>query len=90
MKSLLEENIKLTKENNILLNKIWSAIKWQQISRALYWLIIIGFALGVFYYLKPMLGNFINLYTGGVSDISNIREMSKNLDIKEIQGLLGR
>lgn len=88
LKNLLKENLELARKNNKLLNKLWNIQKWLQISRTFYWIIIIGFAFGVFYYLKPILGNFINIYTGKVTDINMIRDSVKNMSTKELQELL--
>jgi hypothetical protein len=82
VKKLLEENLKLSKENNIMLLKIRSVQRWAQITRIFYWFIIIGITIGAFYFIKPYLGNLLNIYTGGVSGISNV-DISKSL--KDIQ-----
>jgi len=79
IKNLLEENLKLSKENNELLLKIRGVQRWQQITHILYWFLIIGVSIGAFYFIKPYLGNVLNLYTGGVSGINNIGDITKNL-----------
>ena len=75
LKNLLEENLKLSKENNELLVKVRRVQKWSQYSRIFYWVLILGMAYGAFYFIQPYLENLLNLYTGGVG-VSNI-------DIKE-------
>ena len=47
-KQLLEENIKLSKENNELLLKLYRIQRWAQITRIIYWFLIIGFSVGAF------------------------------------------
>lgn len=79
VKKLLEESIKLSKENNVLLVKIRNVQKWGQIARIFYWVLIVGMAVGALYFIKPYLGNLLNLYSGGVSGINNISEITKNL-----------
>jgi hypothetical protein len=90
VKNLLEENLKLSKENNELLLKIRSIQRWAQITRLMYWFVIIGISFGAFYYLKPYLGNVLNIYTGGVSNAGNVGSLTKNLkDSKsEVRDLL--
>ncbi len=78
VKHLLEENLKLSKENNELLIKIRSVQRWSQITRIFYWFLIIGITVGAFYFIKPYLGNLLNIYTGRVSGISNV-DITKNL-----------
>jgi hypothetical protein len=79
VKRLLEENLKLSKENNELLIKVHNIQRWQQITRYIYWILIIAVSFGALYYLKPYLGNLMNLYTGGVSGVNNISDITKNL-----------
>lgn len=89
VKQLLEENLKISKENNVLLLKVRSVQKWAQITRILYWVIIILVSIGAFYFIQPYLGNLLNIYTGGVSGINNIGDISSKLNNqKEINELL--
>lgn len=67
-KRLLQENLRLSKENNELLQKIRRVQRWSQISKIIYWVIIIGIAYGAFYYLKPYLEGIMNIYDGGFSN----------------------
>ena len=78
VKNLLEENLKISKENNVMLLKIRSVQRWAQITRIFYWVLIIAITIGAFYFIKPYLGNLLNIYTGGVSGISNV-DITKNL-----------
>jgi hypothetical protein len=78
-KHLLEENLRLSQENNVLLLKIRSVQRWEQITHIFYWFLIIGVSIGAFYFIKPYLGNLLNIYTGGVSGINNISDITKNL-----------
>jgi len=75
IKQLLEENLRLSKENNQLLLKVRNVQKWAQITRIFYWIAIIGASFGALYYLKPYLGNLMNVYTGGISGSSSFSEM---------------
>ncbi len=89
VKNLLEENLKISKENNLLLLKVRSVQRWAQITRIFYWIAIIGASFGALYYLKPYLGNLINVYTGGVSGVQNFSDISNSLnDQQQIQDLL--
>ena len=89
VKQLLVENLKISKENNDLLLKIRSVQKWAQITRIFYWVAIIGASFGALYYLKPYLGNLMNVYTGGVSGINNFGDISESLsNQQQIQDLI--
>jgi len=89
VKQLLEENLRLSKENNAMLLKVRSVQRWAQITRVLYWFVIVAAAFGAFYFLKPYVGNILNVYTGGVSGINNISDIKNSLsDQNQVQNLL--
>lgn len=60
---LLRENIKLTKENNRLLRKLWRAQVWGNISRIVWVLILLGVPILLYlYFVKPFIENVIGEY----------------------------
>ena len=71
-KQLLEESVKLSRENNEMLNKLMRSKKLNVIYRYVYWGIIIIITIGSYYFIQPYLGTLINLYSGGASDIQSI------------------
>lgn len=74
VKSLLEEISRLEKENNKMLLKLHNIQKWTLISRVIYWFILIGIAVGAFYFIKPFLSGILGVY--GVGDMSSINPMN--------------
>ena len=85
IKSLLEENLKLARENNKLLLKVRSVQRWSQISRVFYWIIIVAIGFGALYFIQPYIGSLLNIYTGGVTDINTIKNIGQNLDLDKLQ-----
>ena len=84
IEKLIKENLELTKENNKMLRKIRSYQKWQQITRALYILIIIGVTLGAFVYLQPIIKQITSIFSGS----ENTEARSYTIpDLKNLQGL---
>ncbi len=78
-KQLLKENLELAKDNNVMLKKIVRAQKLAHVYRMVYWGIIIFTTAGVSYFIQPYLSSMLNIYTGGVSGIENITDITKNL-----------
>jgi hypothetical protein len=68
-KKMIEETFYLAKENNKMLLKIRSAQKWDTFWSLFKWFVIIGIALGSFYYLEPYINKIINFY-GSISGTS--------------------
>ena len=52
-KQLLEKTYSLVEENHKILRKMRRSQKITSFMRIVYWLIIIGIALGAFYFLQP-------------------------------------
>lgn len=61
-KKLLEATFQLAQENNHMLHKVRSVQKWATFWRTLKILVVIGIALGSFYFLEPYLNKIANLY----------------------------
>ncbi|HZS42731.1 MAG TPA: hypothetical protein VFA52_00735 [Candidatus Paceibacterota bacterium] len=55
LKNLLRENIKLGEENNRMLRYMYRSARWSTVFSIIRWAIIIGLAIGAFYYLKPVI-----------------------------------
>ena len=88
IKTLLQENLEITKQNNILLEKIAKYQRWAQIQKAIYWVLILMVTFGSFYFLQPYLGSVLNLYTGGVSNINTLQDISKSLDANKLKDIV--
>ena len=66
-KELLEKILDLTEENNGILHKMRHSMRVAQFVRAIYWIIIIGSAIGAYYYVQPYLDQLLKIY-GGMND----------------------
>jgi hypothetical protein len=62
LKQLIEENLKLSKENNEILLKLYNIQKWSQILRIGYYMVLVLIAIGALYFIKPFLGNLMGIY----------------------------
>jgi hypothetical protein len=61
-KRLLEESVALARENNRLIKKIRNAALWGRAVRIVYWVLIIGVAIGAFYFLQPYVEGVRSFY----------------------------
>ena len=52
-KRILRDNLQLSKENHKILKKMQRNASWSRGLRIVYWLVIIGGALGAYYYIQP-------------------------------------
>ncbi len=75
IKDLLEENLKLSKENNRMLNKLRSAQRFSSAMRAIYWLILIGISVGAFYYIQPYFDQVKSLYSEAGTNYNQLKDL---------------
>jgi len=85
-KQLLQNTLALAEENNKMLHKIRSVQKRAAIWQTLKYILIIGIALGAFYFLDPYLNKIIGLYNSvaGIQQKLNtttspLQDLLKNL-----------
>jgi len=86
--ALLKQIVKLTEENNKLLKKIHRAQVTGRVIKFLYWIVIIGVAVGAFYFIEPYFNQVLNVYddiqgvTGGITELFNSQEVEKVQEIE--------
>ena len=79
---LLEETAASVKENNTLLKKVHRSLVVSRTIKIVYWTIIIGVAIGAFYFLQPYVDSIQEAYDdirGGISELQNGTEGFRNL-----------
>jgi hypothetical protein len=62
-RSLLDENLRVSRENHQLLLKVRSVQRWSSVTRILYWVILIGISFGAFYFLQPYIERIMKIYS---------------------------
>jgi len=62
LERLGQENLKIAKENNKILKKIYRQMKLSRVFKAIYWALIIGSALGLYYAFQPIIDSTFNKY----------------------------
>lgn len=63
-KELLKATYKLVEENNSMIKKMYRHQRLSSLFRILYWVIVFGIGIGLFYYLQP----YVDQFKGFVSD----------------------
>ena len=79
LKQLVDENIKLARENNKMLKKMRSSMRWASFFRLLYWIVIIGSAVGAYYYLQPFIDGIRDNAEGIFSVFENVQNATSFL-----------
>lgn len=83
-KVTMNKILELEEENNKMLKRIRGSQKTARMFKVIYWVIIIGLALGAYYYVKPVYESVVNVYTQNADILKGI-----NLpDVSRVESLL--
>ncbi len=58
----LQRVAELSEENNKMLKTLVRAMRWAKLLRVIYIIIIIGSAIGLFYFFQPYIDQFLDTY----------------------------
>lgn len=82
-RELLQRSVELAEENNDILRAIRRSMRFARIMSILYWVVIIGSAIGAFYLIQPYLDALSNIYggaKGGLGEFGDIIDSFNNLN----------
>ncbi len=74
LKKALEESIELSRENNKILRRMQSNLRWGRAFRIFYWIIIIGSMLGTYYYFQPFFEDLLKRYNSVMFTFSQLQK----------------
>ena len=72
----IDELYEMVKENNKILRSMRSSMRWSAIFKTLYWVVIIGIAVGGYYFIQPYVQSVVNAYNGISADIKTVANVS--------------
>ena len=89
-RKLLEENLKLTKENHVMLKKIRGTQKTAQMLRALYWVFIIALAFGSFYFIQPYIKSLTKAYSDLGVNVNGLKNFGSSFDLNQVKEFINQ
>lgn len=78
-KELAEKTLALTQDNNRILHSMQRRARWGFVFRVFYWLVIIGIAIGAFYYIQPYIEPLIKSYQNIQETQAKLGNFSKSV-----------
>ena len=72
-RELLNKSVELAQENNQILHSIRRGMRLQRIMSMLYWIFIVGSAIGAYYILQPYLEQLMNVYGSASNVLENFK-----------------
>jgi hypothetical protein len=86
---LIKENIRLTRENNRLLRKLWRVEVFSFWSKILFIIIMIGVPLLIYqYFLADVLHDTLDTYQSLMSSAEHIQSTAENFSLSSVLGAL--
>jgi hypothetical protein len=76
-KEMLKKTLELAQENNKILHNIKRSMFWGRVARVVYWVIIIGVAIGIYYYIQPYIDSAVNAYGNMKGDLKSFTDLFK-------------
>jgi hypothetical protein len=76
-KEMLKKTLELAQENNSMLHSIRRSMRLGRIMKVIYWVIIIGIAIGAYYYVTPYIDSAVNGYGNVKGDIKSFGDLFK-------------
>ncbi len=73
-RELLNRSVSLAEDNNRILHSMRRSQRYASIMRAVYWILIIGSAIGAYYYIQPYIDQLMGVYSGAKSDLDNFNQ----------------
>jgi len=78
-RELLQKSVSLAEDNNKILHSMKRSMRYASIVRAIYWIFIIGSALGAYYFIQPYVDEVMSFYNGARENISNFNNTIKGI-----------
>ena len=76
-KELFKRSIALSEENNQILRSIQRSMRLARFMSLVYWIFIIGSAVGAYYLIQPYLNQLIGVYSGAGDILNNLKQFGQ-------------
>ena len=85
----LDELLEITHENNKILRSMRRAQRWSSLFRFVYWAVILGSILGVYYYFQPTIQKYMKTFQTSIGIIQNFEKAAGSIptDIQTAKNL---
>lgn len=83
----LKRVLELSEKNNMMLKQMYSTMKWGRVLKVIYWIVIVGVAVGAFYFLQPFISSLQGTYKTLQEGVESVRGSFLDLqgDIEQVR-----
>ena len=88
----LDELLEVTHENNKILRSMRRAQRWSSLFRFIYWAVILGSILGVYYYFQPTIQKYMKTFQTSIGIIQNFEKAAGSIptDVQSVKNLINK
>ncbi|MBI5139123.1 hypothetical protein HZA26_00730 [Candidatus Nomurabacteria bacterium] len=76
-KKLLQDTFNIAQENNQMLRALKRSMQMARVMSILYWVFIIGSAVGAYYLIQPYVDQMMSVYEGAGEVLDNIKSFGQ-------------
>lgn len=76
-KELLKATLELSQENNKMLHSMRRSMQMSRVMSSIYWLFIIGSAVGAYYYIQPYVDQLLGVYEGANDTLNSFKNFGQ-------------
>lgn len=74
-RAMLQRVAEMVQENNDLLRKMRRSQQWASLWRGIYWVVIVGSAIGAYWVIQPYIDQALGVYSGAQSNIDTVKSI---------------
>ncbi len=78
-REMLKRVYQMTEENNDMLVSMRRSMRLSRIWSIVYWTLIIGSAVGAYYFIQPYIDQILSIYTSASGDINSAKNLLNSL-----------
>ncbi|MFZ2303316.1 MAG: hypothetical protein WAV98_00815 [Minisyncoccia bacterium] len=88
----LDELLEITHENNKILRSMRRTQRWSSLFRFVYWAVILGSILGVYYHFQPTIQKYMKTFQTSIGIIQNFEKTAGSIptDIQTAKNLFNK
>jgi len=76
-RELLNRCVSLAEDNNKMLHSMRISQRWASVARAIYWIFIIGSAVGAYYIIQPYVDQLKDVYSGAGDVLDQFKQLGQ-------------
>ena len=78
-RKMLQEVLEISQENQKMVKRLYKSWWWGRIGSIVYWVVIIGFAFGAYYFIQPYFNVLTSVYGGLQQQVDTVQNAGSSI-----------